>query len=126
MLTEEFRRVADKALDAETERPDASVLDRLAAGARSIVRVRKAHYDPGDDSVEAVLSRMEGALKDGRIGEALEQGKRLPPKAALAAGDWLRKLEARHAADRAIAGVEAALKASLASQPVPARPETTR
>ena len=43
---------------------------------------------------------MEAALKDGRLGEVLEQGKKLPPKAALAAEDWLKKVEARHAVDR--------------------------
>jgi hypothetical protein len=124
-LTQEFKRVANAAVDAESERPDASVVERLMAGARSIVRLRKAHHDAEDTSVEATLARMEGALKDGHIGEVLEQGKRLPPKAALAAGDWLRKLEARTAADRAVADLEAALKASLAAQRAPA-PEGKR
>jgi hypothetical protein len=113
-LTQEFRRVANAATDAESERPDASVLDRLMAGARSVVRLRKAHHDADDMSVEATLARMESALKEGNIGEVLAQGKRLPPKAALAAEDWLRKLEARYTADRAVAGIEAALKSSLA------------
>jgi hypothetical protein len=115
-LTQEFRSVANAAVDAENERADASVLDRLMAGARSIVRLRKASHEPDDVSVEATLGRMQSALKDGRIGEVLAQGKRLPPKAALAAEDWLRKLDARYAADRAIADIEAALKASLAAQ----------
>ena len=57
---------------------------------------------------------MEAALKDGNIGETLAQGKRLPPKAAAAASGWLGRLEARYAADTAVAEVEAALKSSLA------------
>ena len=117
-LTQEFKRVANASADAENERADASVVERLMAGARSIVRLRKAHHDADDTSVDATLGRMEGALKDGRIGEVLAQGKRLPPKAALAAEDWLRKLEARTGADRAVADLEAALKASLTA-PVP-------
>jgi hypothetical protein len=124
-LAQEFKRVANAAADAETERPNASVVERLLAGARSIVRLRKAHHDADDTSVEATLGRMESALRDGRIGEVLAQGKRLPPKAALAAEDWLRKLEGRTGADRAVADLEAALKASLAAQRLPA-PEAKR
>jgi hypothetical protein len=62
---------------------------------------------------------MEAALKDGHLGEVLAQGKRLPPKAALAADGWLRKLEARYAADQAVAGIESALKVSLSPQGPP-------
>jgi hypothetical protein len=121
MLAQEFHRVANAAMDAENERAESSVLDRLMAGARSVVRLRKANYDADDTSVEATLARMDAALKDGRLGEVLAQGKRLPPKAALAAEGWLHKLEARTAADRAVANLEAALKASLSprGQPVP-------
>jgi hypothetical protein len=115
-LTQEFRRVANAAADAESEKPDASVLDRLIAGAKSVVRLRKASHDVDDTSAEATLGRMESALKEGRIDEVLAQGRRLPPKAAAAAGDWLKKLEARTAADRAVAAIEAGLKASLAPQ----------
>jgi hypothetical protein len=118
-LVHEFRHVADTAADAANERPDASVLDRLVSGAKSVVRLRKAKYDADDTSAEATLARMEAALKDGRIDEVLAQGKRLPPKAAAAAADWLRRLEARSAADRAVAGIEASLKASLTHPPVP-------
>lgn len=124
-LTQQFRGVANAAMDAEAEQADASVLDRLLAGARSVVRVRKARYDADDTSVEATLSRMENALEDGNIGEVLAQGQRLPPKAAGAIGGWLRQLEARYAADRAIAQIEAALKASLTGEP-PQSPEPKR
>ena len=126
VLTQEFRRIANAAVDAERERPEASALDRLLSGARSIVRWRRASYDADDASAEAVLSRMESALKEGHLGEVLAQGRRLPPKAARAAEDWLRKLEARTAADRAIADIEAAVKASLADGRPPAAPEATR
>jgi hypothetical protein len=114
-LAKDFRRVANAALDAESEAADAGVLDRLIAGAKTIVRVRKTGHGSEDTSVEAVVGRMEAALKDGRPGEVLAQGKTLPPKAALAAEGWLRKLEARHAVDRAVADIEGQLKASLAA-----------
>jgi hypothetical protein len=113
-LVQDFKRVSGVALDAETDQPDASVIDRLMAGARSVVRLRKTHHTPDDTSAEATLARMEVALKDGNIGEALAQGKRLPPKAAAAAAPWLSRLEARYTADRAVALIEADLKSSLA------------
>jgi hypothetical protein len=113
-LGQDFRRVAGAALDAEATPAEVSVLDRLMAGARSVVRLRKTQYAADDTSAEAILARMEAALKDGNIGETLAQGKRLPPKAAAAASGWLGRLEARYAADTAVAEVEAALKSSLA------------
>lgn len=112
-LSKEFRSVANAAIDAEAEQADASVLDRLISGAKGIVRVRKAGHAADDTSVEAVTGRMEAALKEGRLDEVLAQAKTLPPKAAQAAEGWLRKVEARHAVDRAMADIEASLKASL-------------
>jgi hypothetical protein len=114
-LAKDFRRVADTALDAEAEPSDGSVVDRLMSGARSIVRIRKTGHSAEDTSTEAVLGRMEAALKEGSLAEVLEQGKKLPPKAALAAEEWLKKVEARYTADRALADVELALKTSLAA-----------
>jgi hypothetical protein len=113
-LDKSFRGVANAMLDAEADHSDATLVDRLIAGARSIVRVRKTGHSTDDASAEAVIGRMEGALKEGRLAEVIEQGKRLPPKAALAAEEWLKRVEARHSVDKAMAGVEAKLKASLA------------
>lgn len=115
-LAKGFRPAANAAADAEAEPADASVLDRLVAGAKGIVRVRKAGHDPQDASVEAITGRMEAALKDGRLGEVLAQGKTLPPKAALAFEDWMRKVEARYAVDQAMAQIESDLKSSLSPQ----------
>ena len=122
-LVQEFKHVSAAALDAESTPAEASVLDRLMAGARSVVRVRKTQYAPEDASAEAVLARMEAALKDGNLGEALAQGKRLPPKAAAAVAGWLSRLEARFAADRAVAEVEARLKSSLAGPDLTQEPK---
>jgi hypothetical protein len=112
-LARNFRRIANAALDAEAQPADAGVLERLLAGARGIVRVRKAGHSADDASAEAIVSRMESALKDGRLAEVLAQGKKLPARAALAAEDWLKKVEARQSADAALADVEAQLKTSL-------------
>jgi hypothetical protein len=124
-LSASFRKVANAMLDAESETSDASLLDRFMAGARSIVRVRKVGH-PGDDtSLEAVIGRMETALKEGRLGDVLTQAKKLPPKAALVGEDWIKKVEARYAVEQAIANVEASLKASL-SGPSGGAPEARK
>jgi len=112
-ITKSFRKVSNAMLDAEAEPADASIVDRLLSGARSIVRVRKAGPRADDTSLEATITRMDSALKEGRLAEVLEQGKKLPPKASLVADDWLRQVEARQAVDQAMADIEGQLKSSL-------------
>ena len=124
-LAKSFRKVADAMLDAEAETPNATLMDRLMSGARSIVRVRKAGYAADDTSLEAVIARMEAAVKDGRLADVLANAKKLPPKAALAGEDWVKKVEARQAVEQAMAEVEAQLKASLGG-PKSAAPEGKR
>jgi len=116
-LTKSFRKVANAMLDAEAEPADAPLLERLWAGARSIVRVRKSGQTAEDGSLEASIARMEMALKENRLGDLLAQGRKLPPKAALAAEDWLRRVEMRYSVEQALANTEAALKRSLAVAP---------
>jgi len=116
-LTKSFRRVANAMLDAEAEPANAPLLERLWAGARSIVRVRKSGQTAEDGSLEAIIARMEMALKENRLGDLLAQGRKLPPKAALAAEDWLRRVEMRYSVEQALANTEAALKRSLAVAP---------
>jgi hypothetical protein len=124
-LAKSFRKSANAMLDSEEERADATLVDRLLAGARGIVRVRKAGHAADDTSAEAVVGRMEAALKDGRLAEVLANARKLPPKAALAGEDWVKKVEARQAVEQALADVEAALKASLGS-PAPAGTDPRR
>lgn len=113
-LGREFRTLTGAILDADGDPADGSVVDRLWAGAKSVVRVRKVNHTADDKSVEAIVGRIEQALKDNRLGEAVEQARLLPPKAAQPAQAWLEKVEARAAVDRALAVVEGQLKSSLA------------
>jgi hypothetical protein len=112
-LRQEFRTVAFKMIDANEEPAQGSLVDRLLAGARSVVRVRKTSHGAGDTSVEAVVARMEASLSEGQLGSVLEEAKALPQPARDAAQDFLAKVEARNTADRALAAVEEQLKASL-------------
>ena len=118
-LVKSFRKTADAMLDAEAEKPDASLLDRMLSGARSVVRVRKVDHAADDTSLEAVIGRMETALKEGRLAEVLANAKKLPPKAALAGEDWVRKVEARLAIEQAMADVETKIKGALGASRTP-------
>jgi uncharacterized phage infection (PIP) family protein YhgE len=119
-LRAQFKPVAFKIIDAEEQPADASIVDRLLAGASSVVRVRKTSHSPDDKSIEAIVSRMETALNEDRLGDILQEGKTLPAPAQDAAQDFLAKVQARDAVDRALASVETQLKASLATAPADA------
>ncbi len=64
-LKQQFRPVIAAVLDADLEPADGSVLDRLYAGAKSIVRVRKVSTDPNDTSAEAVIGAWKHPSKQG-------------------------------------------------------------
>ena len=112
-LKQEYRTVAHKMIDAETTPADGSIVDRLLAGARSVVRVRKVSHDAEDKSVEAVVARMETALAQDRLGDVLAQYKTLPAPVQDAGEDFIAKVEARNSVDQALASVEKQLKTSL-------------
>ena len=112
-LGTEFRSLANAMLDIDAEPADASVVDRLLSGAKSIVRVRKVSHAPGDTSTEAGIARIEAGLKDGRLGDVITEAKKLPPKILVPAQTWLKRIEARHAVDSAVSSLEAQLKSSL-------------
>ena len=124
-LAKDFRTVANDAIDAETEPANGGVMDRLIAGAKSVVRVRKANHAADDKSTEAIVGRMENAMKDGRFEEALTESQQLPPKAQAAAKPFLDRVAARISVDRAVAGIEGQLKSSLGSAPA-AAPATSQ
>lgn len=119
-LARDFRAVANRMADAAAEPAQGGVVDRLLAGARSMVRVRKTTHAADDNSVEATVSRAEAALKDGRLGAAIALVGSLPAAASGPAKDWLARAEARHSVEKAIASVEGQLKASLAGIAAPA------
>mgnify|MGYP001327192556 CR=1 FL=1 len=121
-LKTEFRPLINAVIDADLEPADGSVIDRLLAGAKSVVRVRKVSHDADDTSTEAIVARMEQALNDGRLGDVLAQSKMLPQRARVPIEDWLIKVTARDTVDQAIATVDAQLKASLSGAPEPAAP----
>ncbi len=122
-LTKEFHTAADNAIDADSEPDNASVVDRLWAGAKSVVRVRRIDLKADDKSTEAIVGRMQVALNDGRLPDILEAAKDLSPKAEDAARPFLDKVAARVSVDTALANLESQLKSSLATgSQQPAKP----
>ena len=117
-LQKDFKTTAFKMIDAEEAPAEGSIVDRLLAGAKSVVRVRKISHSAGDASVEAVVARMETALNEDRLGDVLQEAKGLPPRVQDAAQDFLAKVEARNAVDGALSAVETQLKASLVAPTV--------
>jgi len=124
-LLREFRSASNAVLDADAgRRTDGSLAGEIMARARSIVRVRKVSAEAKGDDAEAVLARMEAALKDGDLDRVQDEAGKLPEPAAAAARPWLQKLEARRSVDRALKAIEDKLKSTLsgANAPSPAAP----
>ena len=120
-LARQFRPLTSAIIDADADNKDASVVDRLLSGAKTIVRVRKLTPESGDTSVEATVARIETALREGRLGEALSTAKTLPPKTITpATRTWLEKVEARQAVETAMATIDQQLKSSLGATPAAA------
>lgn len=113
-LSGDFRGVTMAVLDTEASTPDAnaSFLDRLVTSARSVVRVRRTGAVEGD-STEAVIARMEVALKAGDLEGVVHEAKGLKGAARAAAEPWLSRISARLTVDQALASIEDALKKSL-------------
>lgn len=125
-LRQDFKPVAFQIIDAEQQPQEASIVDRLLSGAKSVVRVRRTNHSPDDKSTEAIVGRMEQALTEDRLSDVLAEAKNLPAPARDAAHDFLAKVEARESVDRALASVETQLKASLAAAPAETNGKTAQ
>ena len=111
-----FRSIAFKIIDRANLKDNASVVDQLLRSAKSMVRIRKINHNPDDAGAEAIVGRMDVALKDGRLSDVIAEAARLPKKALVPAQDWLDKVKARQSVDKAIADIEASLKSSLSGK----------
>ena len=73
-LRQDFKSVAYKLIDTEEQPTDGSIMGRLLSGAKSVVRVRKINHSADDKTVEAIVSRMEAALNEDRLGRRAAGG----------------------------------------------------
>lgn len=87
--------------------PGASLIDRLAASAGSLVSVKPAGPMAGN-SATAIVSRMEAAVKAGDLAEALRESEALDAIARAPLADWAAKAASRITIDTALGGLAAA------------------
>jgi hypothetical protein len=120
-LERDLRTIAFSIIDADKQPANASWSDRLIASAKSVVRVRRVDQGADDQSVEAVVARMEAGLKSGRLADVTREAAKLSEQARAPARAWLEKVEARAAVERALAAIEQELKASLGAVSQPGR-----
>lgn len=113
VLQADGRLALDAALDAGRVPETASVWDRLMAGAKSVVRVRKMEPSSDETSAEALVARIEAALAAGRLGAVLQDVGKLSPAAQATLAGWRDKVAARVSIEDAIAETESELKAAL-------------
>lgn len=88
--------------------PGAGFLDRAVAFLESQVATRSLVPREGTDT-DAVLSRLEARLREGRLDLALAEAGALAPEARAPLADWLEALARRDAALRALAEYRAAV-----------------
>lgn len=77
------------------------ILDRLAASAQNLVRVRPIGEAAGDD-VPSAVSRIEARLGRGDLGGGLADFDKLPEPVRAIGANWAAEARARHAADEAL------------------------
>ena len=98
-----FPAIADRIrTDAAKVDPDASVWQRLAASAGSLVSVKPAGPIEGSSTI-AVVSRMEAAVARGDLPAALRESDALDQAAKVPLADWAEGARRRVAIDAAIA-----------------------
>lgn len=97
-LQQAFPDAARRALQSVQDVPEnASWSDRATAFLRRHTNARSLSPREGDDP-DAVLSRVEAALRAGKLGTAIAEAEALPAPAVSALEEWLDRARARHAA----------------------------
>jgi len=102
-LQQEFPIAARNALSAaRSEGASGEAESGLGSFLRSQLNVRSVAPQEGN-SVDAILSRAEAALKDGRLADAMAEVAGLPEVARATLTDWSAMAETRFAAQEAVA-----------------------
>lgn len=112
-LARSFKRVKDEALAAPDPKADASFLDRLLAGAESLVKIRRVDAAAMGDDTSAVLARAEAKLDQGNLAEAAQEVDMLEGSARTAFSTWLDQARARLGAEAVLKRLEGVLLVSL-------------
>ncbi|MFO7758145.1 MAG: hypothetical protein R6V26_06640 [Roseovarius sp.] len=96
-LTESFPDAAREALSRVRDAQDGLGAVEIGDFFRDQLGMRSLVPREGDDP-DAILSRAEGALRDARLGDALDEIETLPEEARAALDDWVARAEQRQQA----------------------------
>ena len=105
LLADRFRALRPALVASEATAPPSGVLDRIAASASSLVKVRPVAAQAGSD-VTSVSSRIEAALQHDDLDAAITEASSLPEKAKVRAADWINEAKARQAGLLALRALE--------------------
>jgi len=111
-LANSFGSYANATFDAIAAPKSDDLLERLAAGARSLVRVRRGGEAEGDGP-DAVIARMETSVKAGEFAQAAEEGEKLQGPARHAMQPWIDGVNRRLAVDREVDVLERKLLGAI-------------
>jgi len=114
-LQDSFRPLIHEMLQATKPKSDQSLLNRMLDQAKSVVRVRKVNHESDDNSVEAVIARMEENLKTGKLSAVIEESNALPEANRAPAQSWLDQVAARTTVDSVMQNLQSNLKSSLSN-----------
>ena len=112
-LRDRWSAIQPKVLTAAGPKTGDSMLDRFAAGARTLVQVRQVGASTDDDP-SAASARIGAALDRGDIAEALAEWTKLPEASRTASQSWADAARSRLDADGAVAALMTRAIASLA------------
>jgi len=117
-LASSFGSYANATFDAIAAPKSDDLLERLAAGARSLVRVRRGGEAEGDGP-DAVIARMETSVKAGEFAQAAEEGQKLQGPARQAMQPWIDSVNRRLAVDREVDVLERKLLGAIGGTQAP-------
>lgn len=118
-LKDSFRPLTHRMIAVAGDSGEGGVFDRLLSEARSVIKVRRVNHAADDESVEAVVARMDTALDQGRFSDFQALADKLPQKAREPASSLFKQVAARGAVDKALKEIEGQLKSSLGGAQAP-------
>lgn len=110
-LQRDFAEASQRAIKSSYRDKGNSIMGEVLSRAKAAIQVRPSDSTGG--TVEAVLGRMEAALKAGNLRTALTEGAALEGPAQEEMQAWLGQAQARVAADEALRKTDQELLASL-------------
>jgi len=105
-LAADFTALAGTLIDASASGEGGTVMERLAANAQTLIRVRPTGYVEGE-SAGARVARIEALLHEGKLKAALEQWDTLGDGAKAASAEWADAARARLAVEAAVSAAGA-------------------